>query len=746
MKTLLSNHTIRQILGVFILLVSLTSIGCTDNITPTLPSLKIKADTLLFTADGGTQDILFTTNRDWFLEKIDNVDWLEISAGSGSAENGFFSITVDPSSVDDNARVAKLQLRASAVGVVITVIQSGIPIVTTGDVRMKDETTALIAANWIYAVNINLAERGIAYSADGNTYTHVHSGDIERGDYQTLLEGLTEEKEYQYKAYIKTNDGTYYYGAVKSFTTDPKSELISISELRGTSGSTINRYVKIEGIVLNDTVIKNYVSSNTCLQIVDRANPDKPNQGITLRLSSNAVAYNMGDVVEVKLNAATIGLISGLPTKVITVEPLKVKKIGTAAVTPVKIDHTRMKDYESMYVEVEKSQLVKAYLSSSLYPTWNGENHPNVNTTYIMEVDGSEDTYGLFVNKVASFANDAVKTGSGTTKGVVGYASGVLISIWPNSANDVSTLTGTRFQTMLALKFTSTTFTGDLVINSVADSKCVVSVFYQNAEEGDVIAGPVSVELSGDGADGLYITPQENIALATGLQSLSFQVRGTPTTVGEITFTVKGLEGYELTGSKAIATGWVTSGIPEGNFKATWVPLSSDNTNKGASPPLALTSNNASSVVLSSVTGTGFTNGASYASCWGGAGFNTNGVGNPTVFAEFTVTPGANTLSIYSISLALRKDGDGYKLCTIQYKIGGGSFTTVATIEETGSSNNTLTEPKNLSMVSELQNIPAGTIVTFRLIPTGSINSAGRWGINGTGSNNSGLFITGNVQ
>ena len=742
MKTRLIRRFSGWLLGALLLVPALL-VSCQDDLVPAAPYLDIDQTTLIFGVNGGTQNVTFTTDRDWFLSKIETQEeWYSFSATEGPAGTATIAITVEPSSEDANARKGQLQLRASAEGAVITVIQSGVPIVTTADVISKDEVSALVKSNWVYAVDLDLQEQGVMYNAKGSSSVHTARYEpIGKGDYNTLLENLSPETEYEYKAYILTVDGKYYYGDVKSFTTDKTSTPIAIEELRAlTTAQLASEFLKIECIVLNNAEHGNdVIGDSKRLFVVDKANPTKANSGIIVTLDIDN-PYAHGDVLEVKLNGAAAGTANGV--KQVTVNSLKVRKTGTAAVVPVAIGYGEIDNYEAMYVEIDRTQITRSFLNAVNYPTWNGAGHPNNNTTYVMEVEGNETTYGLFVDANADFAGGRLLTGSGKAKGILFRNSGSIPTLYPTKAEDLAGLAGTRFQTVLVLKFISARFSGELVAEKAISGSTVITLSYQNAEEGDVLPGPVSIEITGDGAPGITIDPKSNIALIEGssTQTLAFEVKGTPTELGSVLFTVKGLEAYGLEGANAQVRANVVSGIPQGNFNVNWAPTSSYSSQHGASAPLAVTSNNQSALVVSPVTGYGFTGSASghYGTTWGGVIAVDNSALNPTTYAEFSISTGSKALSVYSLLANIRRNGQGYQTCTVQYRFGSGGFTTFMELEATG---NTVNFQKDLSNVAELQNIAPGTTVTFRLIPRGATASDGRWVLTGTG-----LSIGGNVE
>lgn len=153
--------------------------------------------------------------------------------------------------------------------------------------------------------------------------------------------------------------------------------------------------------------------------------------------------------------------------------------------------------------------------------------------------------------------------------------------------------------------------------------------------------------------------------------------------------------------------------------------------NFGASPL-------APSVVAANVTATGLTRGAGVlttgtgaARGFGGTGFNTaDAAASIAADKFFTFTVKANTgftLSLSSINpFDYRRSGTGPPSALIQYSINGGSFVDITTVSlsvtaATGGS----VGPIDLSGIAALQNLPATSTVTFRIVPFGASASGG---------------------
>jgi len=130
---------------------------------------------------------------------------------------------------------------------------------------------------------------------------------------------------------------------------------------------------------------------------------------------------------------------------------------------------------------------------------------------------------------------------------------------------------------------------------------------------------------------------------------------------------------------------------------------------------------------------------------WGGTAWNSaTSAAAIAANAFITTSVTANvgfTSSFSSINpLNYRKSGSGPTLLLVQYQVGSGAFTDVApayTVNASGTINITL------SGFADLQNVPSGTTVTFRLVPYAATGVAGTFYINDGASTASDITING---
>jgi endonuclease G len=175
------------------------------------------------------------------------------------------------------------------------------------------------------------------------------------------------------------------------------------------------------------------------------------------------------------------------------------------------------------------------------------------------------------------------------------------------------------------------------------------------------------------------------------------------------------------TGGGILLAGWDVSGLPGG-------------ANNFGPSPLAPTTNAANLTVVGLTRGTGIgTSGTGAGRAWGGSTF-TNSSSDAAIaanrFITFTVTAGAGyAMSCTSISrFDYRRSSTGPINGLLQYQIGSGPFTNIGTVSyPANTSAGGSLSPINLSGFSALQNVGAGTNVTFRIVNWGGTSSAGTW-------------------
>jgi len=148
--------------------------------------------------------------------------------------------------------------------------------------------------------------------------------------------------------------------------------------------------------------------------------------------------------------------------------------------------------------------------------------------------------------------------------------------------------------------------------------------------------------------------------------------------------------------------------------------------------PLAPTTNVANITVSNLTRGSGFaTAGSAAARTWGGNGLNTASAAAAITandFATFGIAANSGyTLSLGSISkLDYKRSTAGPPSGVLQYQVGSGAFTDITNLSFSSTSGASL-GPIDLSSIIALQNIGAGTNVTFRLVFYSATDVGGNW-------------------
>jgi hypothetical protein len=159
----------------------------------------------------------------------------------------------------------------------------------------------------------------------------------------------------------------------------------------------------------------------------------------------------------------------------------------------------------------------------------------------------------------------------------------------------------------------------------------------------------------------------------------------------------------------------------------------SGSTNFGASP-LPPSSNAPNISVIGLTRGSGLTTVPTAASRgWGANGWSQSSAAagiTANQFATFALTlTNGSAMSISGISrFDYRRSGSGPTNGLLQYQLGAGAFTDIATVTYSNSaSSGASLGAIDLSGISALQNISAGTTVTFRLVNYNATGSGGTW-------------------
>ncbi len=345
-------------------------------------------------------------------------------------------------------------------------------------------------------------------------------------------------------------------------------------------------------------------------------------------------------------------------------------------------------------------------------------------------IDGSSYTALTFTNASTAgwvLATSEFKVPSGTTKLYIKFADPAAKS--QVRLDDFILEEGGNGQTIIGeatpqLTFGTPSFTGTMTAGT-ALSGTKITVPYSNAKAESF---SVNVAVSGAGAAGINAVTAKSVVLGTGSGNVEIDITGTPTTAGDVTFTITGLTGLTTTTVNSTVQPGGSSG---GDFSALWnmvgIPTWGDS-------PMSATDATGSGVTVGGLTKEGFTtSGSPGNNNWGGVDFSANtediAISAPVKYAYFTVTS-TSSFSISSLNATIRITRTGPTKTSVQYSIDGSAYVQAGAIEFERPSGTT-TFPKetvNLSGVSALQNISSGKTVTIRLVPVATEGTTtGNW-------------------
>ncbi len=730
----------------FCLSAALLLSGCIDGL-PEKPELQTSVSELLFSMSGGTQTITFETNRNW-TASVDptsvsaDVSWCTVSGESGPMGTNTITVTVE--GMEGDYREALLILNASAAGKEIRIRQSGIPLVSTGAAEEVNESGALLSVTWQYAGEISVSEVGVALRKTGIggafvDYAVETDEELVPGTYYVRVSDLNASTEYDAVAYVTTSEGDRYEGEQLNFTTAETPVKVAISEIKemGRTVALGGSQTVADNLIIEGTVIASYTEpvegtattkstsiEETKVLIVDGTGKDC---GITLKLETGTNVYGRGDRISVRAKDGNLSHVaSGAVYLAPSASGIELLSSGNEVV-PVTVSHTALESYESMYVTIENTQLMSSFQGLE---TWSSR------SVITFEVSGSETSFDAFVPATAEIASEAPSFLSGSLSGIVVSDDVSSYLVMATSREDVAGLTEDRFESVLTLRFLKPVFSGTLYTGEeIAGS--VLRIEYRNGD-GSTIENEIYADVSGDAAEGISVQPISGAVINPGTGYIDLVVEGTPTTEGEVIFTVYGIDGLE----DPVCTAEVSQPyVPEvGNFETYW-----NISSHGYASSLPYTENtNPSGVSVSDmalIASADNMSGTKWSNDWGAIGWDSNtSVSSPSQYYTFALTVASGkTLDLSGLDLNFRINGGDIDLY-VQYSIGSSAFNQAYYSKLTTSSSTSIVI--GLGALADLTGISEGVTVTFRIVPVGT-NSATKWALK-TGDKS--LSIYGNVD
>jgi hypothetical protein len=151
--------------------------------------------------------------------------------------------------------------------------------------------------------------------------------------------------------------------------------------------------------------------------------------------------------------------------------------------------------------------------------------------------------------------------------------------------------------------------------------------------------------------------------------------------------------------------------------------------------PMAPTTNSPGLTIIGLTRGSGVgTSGSGAQRGWGGNTYTSTSETAAIAAGQFITCGAVETNSGYTVSYRsistfnYRHSGTGPTNGVVQYQVGLGTFSDIASLfYSSSSSSGASLSPIDLSEITALQNVPAGTTVTFRIVNYNGTSSAGTW-------------------
>ncbi|HEY1662119.1 MAG TPA: DNA/RNA non-specific endonuclease [Verrucomicrobiae bacterium] len=256
-------------------------------------------------------------------------------------------------------------------------------------------------------------------------------------------------------------------------------------------------------------------------------------------------------------------------------------------------------------------------------------------------------------------------------------------------------------------------------------------------------AGLIATDMSGDGwttnLNALSCTRTDALPAGASYPLITVTVAVAPNCPNILTNIVSVSGGGDANAANNTASDLTTVFAPIGSITNTTLigwdvnGLTGGSGNYGASPLAPTTNAPNLSVVAGLTRGSGIsTSGSAAQRAWGGASFTsaseTNAITANQGITFVTTAKSGYTVSYTSISrFDYRRSPVGPPTGALQYQVGSGTFTDITALSyPTNTSGGASLNPIDLSSIAALQNVGAGTNVTFRIVNY-SGGSGGTW-------------------
>lgn len=434
-KTFITPMRGLSIFSTLVLILTLGLSGCKDDKEEALPTLEINKHTISLALEGGSEEIILSTNQSWSIRTESNWLTLEPTQGKGDAK-----VKVSAhKNTNYQLREATLTISAGSLIEKVTVSQPGLepmlsinPKVMEFEVAGGSQTLAITSnVKWTTGFSEEIDWISLQVSADSTSMEITAAPNT-----------TTESREV-----TLTFNGDQHKTDALTITQD-EPELATIAELRNLSANTKTDYIWVKGLVTSDKEGKNIDDKNMIIQ-------DASGNAIVLQFTTK---HNIaiGTEVNVLLNGGNKTTVNGLNA----IGSLNTAYLTALSTPTITVNPTVKTIANILAGEVADGLLVQLNEVEFKDITQNYGNQP-------LLWNGSEEL-ALSTLETAAFAKEKVTDKNGTITGHIANNGGWKLLL--RNLNDVKNMTSPRKYDKPQLKLDANTHTfdqqgGELVIN-----------------------------------------------------------------------------------------------------------------------------------------------------------------------------------------------------------------------------------------------------------------------------------------
>ncbi|WP_443901084.1 BACON domain-containing protein [Odoribacter laneus] len=303
-----------SIFSTLVLILSLSLSGCKDDKDEALPTLEINKHSISLALEGGSEEIILSTNQSWSIHTESS--WLTLDPASGK---GDAKVKVSANkNTDYQLRETTLTITAGSLIEKVTVSQPGLePVLSVNPQVMEFEVAG---GHQTLAITSNV-KWTTSFSEETDWISLQVSADSTSMEITASPNTTTESREV-----TLTFNGDQHKTAALTITQE-EPELATIAELRNLTANTKTDYIWVKGLVTSDKEGKNIDEKNMIIQ-------DASGNAIALQFTTKH-DIALGTQVNVLLNGGSKTTVNGLnaigslstallspqPTPTITVNP-----------------------------------------------------------------------------------------------------------------------------------------------------------------------------------------------------------------------------------------------------------------------------------------------------------------------------------------------------------------------------------------------------------------------------------------